>query len=317
MCIEILQDLKISKSKISAREMPLAIVLADYANQYGETFPSITTLIDRTGMTKRTIRKHISALIEKNELEDTGRRVGRTGKIPVYKFSKRAPIIDQKESKRAPITLFSSVPNGCQTDISTPIRSEVNKIHSNIGCGLILSNEKEKLIREFEEAFVKFSKGLKKPISSKIREAMSKITLQDTEQALKRYQEMYSNCDKIIPQKVKHPHDFLSNEGWKQPKANWEGALISDTGEVKTKVKYEDTQKLIFEMRNIQDLTPKEIALAKLEKIKNEGIAAGAKVPNFGTSPNMASSEKFSPPIPFTIFPDDRLTKGPNQSHRR
>ena len=272
MCIEILQDLKISKSKISAREMPLAIVLADYANQYGETFPSITTLIDRTGMTKRTIRKHISALIEKNELEDTGRRVGRTGKIPVYKFSKRAPIIDQKESKRAPITLFSSVPNGCQTDISTPIRSEVNKIHSNIECGLILSNEKEKAISEFGEVLKKASRGTKNPFTKKIQEAVSRMALTDVEQALKRYQEMYSNLEKIKPHMVIHPHDFLTNEVWRRPRANWEGISTADDGRKMASIKFENTNKIINDYGSIRRSLP-NVAIPYIASIKKAALS--------------------------------------------
>lgn len=94
-----LLNLKKVRSKLTSSENAFAIDLISYANHEGEFAPSIISLIALTKMTKRTIRKHIKSLIDKKIIEDTGRRKGKTGSIPVYKLSVMTPITDQKETK--------------------------------------------------------------------------------------------------------------------------------------------------------------------------------------------------------------------------
>jgi len=65
----------------------LLVCLANYADESGIAYPSITTLCRDTAQDRKTIMSNLLRLIDVGLLEDTGRRVGDTGSIPVYRLS--------------------------------------------------------------------------------------------------------------------------------------------------------------------------------------------------------------------------------------
>lgn len=80
------------------------IVMADLAHSdTGEIFPSMSTLAEMTGQNIKTARANVHRLVELGFLIDTGRRVGGTAQIPVYRCNldaggKRLP----KSAPKAP-----------------------------------------------------------------------------------------------------------------------------------------------------------------------------------------------------------------------
>lgn len=83
MSIEHLNAAFKSTVKPSARKFVL-VALADYANEAGLAYPSIQTLSNKTGQNRKTILKHLSALVIEGHIADTGQRVGRTKSIVKY-----------------------------------------------------------------------------------------------------------------------------------------------------------------------------------------------------------------------------------------
>lgn len=64
----------------------ILLMLASYANEEDESYPSVNRLVSDTSMDRKTVLKALEALQELGFIEDTGRRVGRTKSIPVYKI---------------------------------------------------------------------------------------------------------------------------------------------------------------------------------------------------------------------------------------
>ena len=82
------------------------VALADYANELGESYPSIETLENKTCQDRKTIMQSISRLIDAGCLSDTGERKGRTKQIPVYRINieelKNLAISEQSQKRNSP-----------------------------------------------------------------------------------------------------------------------------------------------------------------------------------------------------------------------
>lgn len=76
------------------------IALADVANNNGEAFPSIAHLSEVTEQNRKSVVRNLQRLIEHGIIEDTERRVGRTGQVIVYKLHMTPDLFDQ-ELRRA------------------------------------------------------------------------------------------------------------------------------------------------------------------------------------------------------------------------
>lgn len=64
----------------------LMVCMGNYADEFGYCYPSITTLERDTSQDRKTIINNLKRLQVIGLLEDTGRRVGATGSIPVYRI---------------------------------------------------------------------------------------------------------------------------------------------------------------------------------------------------------------------------------------
>lgn len=74
-----LSDIRPSSAKL------LMLALADRCNERFETHPSMTGVVERTNMNRKTVLKQIKHLVEAGWLKDTEKRVGQSGRIAVYR----------------------------------------------------------------------------------------------------------------------------------------------------------------------------------------------------------------------------------------
>jgi hypothetical protein len=75
------QDIKPSSLKF------VLVSLGDNAQHDGLAWPSIAALCQKTGQDRKTVISALGRLEQAGYLTDTGKRTGKTGQIPVYKFN--------------------------------------------------------------------------------------------------------------------------------------------------------------------------------------------------------------------------------------
>jgi hypothetical protein len=64
----------------------ILVCLANYADERGIAYPSAETLARDTGQDRKTVTLNLKRLCESGLLRDTGRRIGATGRVPVYQL---------------------------------------------------------------------------------------------------------------------------------------------------------------------------------------------------------------------------------------
>lgn len=110
-----------SQNHIRGSTKLLLLALAEHANHFtGLAYPSIEQLIDMTGQDRKTVIAGFQKLIAAGAMEDTGKKVGKTGQIPVYRlllppeeeqsqkrhskrvpnFPAKSPVFPSKESQK-------------------------------------------------------------------------------------------------------------------------------------------------------------------------------------------------------------------------
>jgi DNA replication protein DnaD len=100
-----LTTLSFEQKNLSLSEHSILNILAFRANENGECWPSVKSLIQNSSADRKTVIKSIQCLINKNLLKKTGELKGRTKSVPVYKL------------------MLSSPKNGTCSDISSPVFS--------------------------------------------------------------------------------------------------------------------------------------------------------------------------------------------------
>jgi hypothetical protein len=74
----------------SAHATLVLIIYANFANEHGRAYPSTETVAAKSRQNIKTVRASIDALEAVGLLQDTGRRVGRTGNVKVYRLDMEA-----------------------------------------------------------------------------------------------------------------------------------------------------------------------------------------------------------------------------------
>lgn len=72
---------------LRSSEKFVLVCMANYANEDRECYPSNAALADATSQDHKTVRANLQRLIDAGEIADTGRRVGSTSQIPVYRLN--------------------------------------------------------------------------------------------------------------------------------------------------------------------------------------------------------------------------------------
>lgn len=69
----------------------LLVALADNADDEGRAFPSVALLAEKTSQDRKTVIKGLDILEGKGLLKDTGKRVGKTQQVKVYRITPNNP----------------------------------------------------------------------------------------------------------------------------------------------------------------------------------------------------------------------------------
>lgn len=96
MSIELLDLAFRSNVRPSSTKFVL-VALADYANDWHEAYPSITTLCNRTSQDRKTVMTNLQRLQQAGLIVDTGVRRGKTQQVRVYKI-----LLADVEAKNSP-----------------------------------------------------------------------------------------------------------------------------------------------------------------------------------------------------------------------
>lgn len=79
------QDVKPATKKLTL------IAMSDFANDQNECYPSVETLTNKTSLNRKTVMKNIAELVADGTLEDTGKRVGSTQQVKIYRININSP----------------------------------------------------------------------------------------------------------------------------------------------------------------------------------------------------------------------------------
>ncbi len=66
------------------------IALANFSNERGKSYPSVSTICQLTSQKDETVRSALKALVSAGFVTDTGQRTGFTGQVKVYQFPEPA-----------------------------------------------------------------------------------------------------------------------------------------------------------------------------------------------------------------------------------
>jgi pyocin large subunit-like protein len=76
---------------LSSSQHSILNILAFRANDVHEAWPSIKSLSESSSLDRKTVIKVIQSLIDKNLINNTGKKAGKTKRVPVYKLNLNSP----------------------------------------------------------------------------------------------------------------------------------------------------------------------------------------------------------------------------------
>lgn len=84
------------------------VITANYASDTGMAYPSTETIARKTSVSRRSVVEALDLLVDQGWLEDTGKRVGRTKQIKVFrlKWANEQP----KDAETAPLESAKTAP---------------------------------------------------------------------------------------------------------------------------------------------------------------------------------------------------------------
>lgn len=106
MCINLV-NISHKVKGLSSSEHSILNVLAFRADEKSqECFPSIKSLCESTSLNEKTVQAALLSLIDKNKIINTGKKAGKTKRVPVYKLNLNTPNIGAVQKLNTPY--FSS-----------------------------------------------------------------------------------------------------------------------------------------------------------------------------------------------------------------
>lgn len=172
------------------------VVLANCSNgETFESFPSVKHISDATAQDRKTVLSNLKKLIESGHISDTGKRVGQTGQVIVYKLNSTENGV-VKQSQKRNSTENGTVPNFPDNSTVFPVKeSQISHVTvPKTGHGTVkepsiepsLTNNKKKVVDQSEidfpywlknsdwDDFVEFRKSIKKPMTDLAKRLMVK-----------------------------------------------------------------------------------------------------------------------------------------------
>lgn len=130
------------------------VVLANYASEWGKSFPSTETLCNRTCLNRKTVIASLDALEKDGSITDTGQRVGTTKQIKVY-------LINSPENgtlQSIPKTESKAPENGRKDSQKRDTEPKVTKVESK---------DSPQSKKEAEEIYELYPRKVGKPVAVK------------------------------------------------------------------------------------------------------------------------------------------------------
>ena len=136
-----------------ASERHLLVSLADYGDEDGLCFPSISTLVRKTILNKRTILKGLVTLKDAGYIVDTGKRKGRSSQIIVYQVNVRVRSSKSTGRKKAarPGAVLPLVPGAVLPSSSMVYEPSLN--HQKEPSEIAVAIPKSLNTPDFQDAF--------------------------------------------------------------------------------------------------------------------------------------------------------------------
>jgi|SRR5258707_13988723 pyocin large subunit-like protein len=86
-----LVNLSHKQKNLSLAEHSILNILAYRANDDGECWPSVASLVESSSADRKTVIKVLQSLSDKKLIFQTGKMAGRTKRVPVYKLNLNSP----------------------------------------------------------------------------------------------------------------------------------------------------------------------------------------------------------------------------------
>lgn len=125
----------------SASRKAVLYCLANYANEAGEAYPSVDRIVSETELNRKTVLDAMRELAEQGILEDTGRRVGQTNGIRVWRLkldSEAVPKTEQSQKRNGTENGLEAVPfldrKRSQKRDTEPKGTYIDPVRDNLGC---------------------------------------------------------------------------------------------------------------------------------------------------------------------------------------
>lgn len=125
----------------SASRKAVLYCLANYANEAGEAYPSVDRIVSETELNRKTVLDAMRELAEQGILEDTGRRVGQTNGIRVWRLkldSEAVPKAERYQKRNGTENGSEAVPfldrKRSQKRDTEPKGTYIDPVRDNLGC---------------------------------------------------------------------------------------------------------------------------------------------------------------------------------------
>jgi DNA-binding transcriptional MocR family regulator len=125
----------------SASRKAVLYCLANYANEAGEAYPSVDRIVSETELNRKTVLDAVRELAEQGILEDTGRRVGQTNGIRVWRLkldSEAVPKVEPYQKRNSTENGSEAVPfldrKRSQKRDTEPKGTYIDPVRDNLGC---------------------------------------------------------------------------------------------------------------------------------------------------------------------------------------
>jgi len=124
----------------SASRKAVLYCLANYANEAGEAYPSVDRIVSETELNRKTVLDAMRELAEQGILEDTGRRVGQTNGIRVWRLkldSEAVPKVERYQKRNGTENGSEAVPfldrKRSQKRDTEPKGTYIDPVRDNLG----------------------------------------------------------------------------------------------------------------------------------------------------------------------------------------
>jgi hypothetical protein len=132
----------------SSQDKFVLVALADYANDSGHAWPTITTTTRKTGQDRKTVIAALHRLEARGWIEDTGKRAGKTKQVKVYRLKWANEQKDHQKQNSSVFPAEGSQKRDTEPSIEPLYSLSLSKSEK---CDLIQQAEAKRLLAQLSE----------------------------------------------------------------------------------------------------------------------------------------------------------------------